>query len=542
MNFSTDYSCFKTPQKGYTLQTRPNPYRKKGKKRKLDDLDDEGDDDYDNDDDDDVDDDNDNYGNDTGLGSDQQVVSEASPFAAGAETEAVAAVARHYTPPYTSEANDSANTNDGNNNNNGDSNGREYDTDAEVYPTKPISRRLMRHHRYGRNIQTLENHGLFLPPRKQESLRARHLAILSAILHKSVMTRDWARAKRAFAMLIRSDHIDLRKIWPLGSDILLMCPPAPEQTSQRDGDTNTNIDTVAQQSLPLPQVETNTTQSKIKNIEYLQGLIRQFPFLGASANQSIRQSTDTNFATFAAEQTGSEPMPTLLNGRTGMQYANSATFQPFLIAALIAASESTNMPSSLRHGDYGDNGSAKNGNIYQNDHGNYKYQNIIQGDGDGERGLTPSAQTQTQAQAHPMKIKALLDNELINSLPWADDPRIWCIRGMVCLWLADLQEPLLIGETTSYGEHKGDPDSTFNIGLDDDDDGCITPDSLISDNEDDEAAERRKRKQELRVGQSRYALLHESKLSLGNVVKKGGSVPDLLGRAVQMLQKMDHDK
>lgn len=523
MNFSTDYSCFNTPHYyRYIHQTRPNPHRKRGRKRRLDDVDNDGD----------GDDDEDGAGNrgSQGLDNGYQAVSEASPFAARADGIAVT-----HAPPDEGESNGTTNTKDSNDNN-GASYTHECDTDAEVHPTRPTNpRQLTKDCRFQLNTKTLESHGLFLPPQKHESLRARHHAILSAILHKSVMTRDWARAKRAFAMLIRTENIDIRKIWPLGCDILLMCPP-PEQAS-RCNDNGVSPST----ALPL-HVETKTTQSHIQNIKYLRRLILQFPFIGISASQSLSQSTNASFSTFAAERVqhaSSGPVPILLRGQARMQYANAATFWPFLIAAMLAESDSTNSPSGLSPPRHDGGGDGITENVHEGY--NYNYQNTVQGDVDEKRDPISSAQAQAQTQMHLIEIKAQLD-ELIHAPPWIDDPRLWCIRGMICLWLADLQEPLLAGEAAPDDEHKCDPNCIPDMDTDNDDDGLITPDSLVSDNEDDEAAERRRHKRGMRAGHSRHALLHEAKVSLGMVAKKGGRVPSLLGRAVRKLRKMDHDK
>ncbi|KAF8446555.1 hypothetical protein BDZ91DRAFT_616484, partial [Kalaharituber pfeilii] len=60
-----------------------------------------------------------------------------------------------------------------------------------------------------------------MPPRRPMELRTRHEAILNAILQKSVLTRDWDRAKRAFGLLVRGRWVDLRKVWDLGRDLIL---------------------------------------------------------------------------------------------------------------------------------------------------------------------------------------------------------------------------------------------------------------------------------------------------------------------------------
>ncbi|KAI0020225.1 hypothetical protein F4780DRAFT_792102 [Xylariomycetidae sp. FL0641] len=56
-----------------------------------------------------------------------------------------------------------------------------------------------------------------LPP------RLRHLASLTAILHRCVAEADYARARRAFALLTRSPGVDVRLggLWALGAEVLM---------------------------------------------------------------------------------------------------------------------------------------------------------------------------------------------------------------------------------------------------------------------------------------------------------------------------------
>ncbi|KAI9722496.1 MAG: hypothetical protein M1828_004743 [Chrysothrix sp. TS-e1954] len=61
----------------------------------------------------------------------------------------------------------------------------------------------------------------------QRHVRNKHIDVLNTILHKSVLSRDWSRASRAFGLLLRSSlsgvRMDLRESghWGLGGEILL---------------------------------------------------------------------------------------------------------------------------------------------------------------------------------------------------------------------------------------------------------------------------------------------------------------------------------
>ncbi|EWC46207.1 hypothetical protein DRE_04585 [Drechslerella stenobrocha 248] len=56
--------------------------------------------------------------------------------------------------------------------------------------------------------------------------KAQHMNHVNTILHVCILRRDWARAKRAFKLLLRSDreqdvtHLRLKNIWKMGVEIL----------------------------------------------------------------------------------------------------------------------------------------------------------------------------------------------------------------------------------------------------------------------------------------------------------------------------------
>ncbi|KKY26280.1 hypothetical protein UCRPC4_g01555 [Phaeomoniella chlamydospora] len=65
----------------------------------------------------------------------------------------------------------------------------------------------------------------------KESLRSQHLAVITAILHRCILERDWDRAERALSLMLWSDsggkghmgHIDIRTHgrWGIGAELLL---------------------------------------------------------------------------------------------------------------------------------------------------------------------------------------------------------------------------------------------------------------------------------------------------------------------------------
>lgn len=71
-----------------------------------------------------------------------------------------------------------------------------------------------------RHTEVLKIHGLLRPPPKPETLHTRHSAVITTILHRSLLESDFARARRAFGLLIRCKGIDIRHIWTIGLSLL----------------------------------------------------------------------------------------------------------------------------------------------------------------------------------------------------------------------------------------------------------------------------------------------------------------------------------
>ena len=436
MDFSTDHSFFKPPLYHWRAhESRPNPNWRRGK-RKRDDEDDDED----------------------AQGSDHEGSIEGWGSEPGYESEPVTDSPSLTLVNQVTDATSFLSLGE---------------TDPKLLPKRPINPRLLtRDHRLQHNVQTLAKHNLFLPPRKPLALRTRHEAILNTILHKSILTRDWARAKRAFGLLIRGNWVDIRKIWVIGSDLLLR---SMEQHEGKD----------AQDRYLKQQYEFQKRKTEMQNIEYLRRLILQFPYQGLRLGQTLPKG-DVEFTDFAVEKAEPEQVKRQKQKDMGkMHYASAITFWPVLIAGLLGSSEYVVVEEEKvsNEGALGQQG----GNGYY---------------------LSPSQDLFSPT--HPQKIKEHLE-EIMITPPWSDDVRLWCMRGMICLWLADLE--IMTGKW----------------------------DAMVGDNEVEDE------KRDLRAAwKARYTrrekLLREAKNALDKVEEKGGSLPEVLGYAMNGLTNLEEDE
>ena len=83
--------------------------------------------------------------------------------------------------------------------------------------------------------------------RDQTSLRSRHVAAMSAVLHKSLLAKDWSRASRALCLILRTSaagqSIDIRAAgnWAIAAEILFRrsadAPSEHTKDAQEAGDS-----------------------------------------------------------------------------------------------------------------------------------------------------------------------------------------------------------------------------------------------------------------------------------------------------------------
>ncbi|RPB21734.1 hypothetical protein L211DRAFT_840355 [Terfezia boudieri ATCC MYA-4762] len=470
MDFSTEHSFFKVPLYHWrALESRPNPNRKTAK-RKRDDESDESDESDEN-----------AQGSESGA--------EGWGSEPGRKSEPV--TDRPSSSPVTQVTDATSSLSLG-------------ETDPELPPKRPTNPRILtRDHRLQHNVQALAKHNLFLPPRKPPALRTRHEAILNTILHKSILTRDWARAKRAFGLIIRGDWVDIRKIWMIGSDLLLR---SMEQHEGKD----------SQDRYLKQQYEFQKRKTEMQNIEYLRRLILQFPYLGLRLGQTLPKGSDVEFTAFAAEKAEPEQVKRQKQKDMGkMHYANAIQFWPVLIAGLLGSSEYAAVE--------GEKGSNDNQNEGVRGFGD-------EGEQQEENGYYLSPSQDLFSPTHPQKIKEHLE-EIMITPPWSDDVRLWCMRGMICLWLADLE--IMTGTRDAWEDYDDGYDNTL--------------DPLIHDNEVEDERWRRQQRRDLRAARKarytrRETLLGEAKNALDTVEEKGGSLPEVLGYAMKGLTNMEEDE
>lgn len=109
-------------------------------------------------------------------------------------------------------------------------------------------------------------------------LRRRHLATLTAVIHRCIMQGDYRRAGRAWGLLLRSElnghSMDPRfsNRWGLGAEILLHGAALPAERNADSGSFGLN----EMGSFPLGRLGTATVSERVK--DYYERLIVQYPY------------------------------------------------------------------------------------------------------------------------------------------------------------------------------------------------------------------------------------------------------------------------
>lgn len=119
------------------------------------------------------------------------------------------------------------------------------------------------------------------------NIKAQHVAVLTAILHKCMLEGDYIRAGRAFSKLLRLEmrglKPDLRQfgLWGIGAEILLR---------RRGADSSDDVEDMSSQSTSLPQQGFQAARA------YYDRLILQYPF--RKANPTAVSALHFNLAMF----------------------------------------------------------------------------------------------------------------------------------------------------------------------------------------------------------------------------------------------------
>ena len=236
---------------------------------------------------------------------------------------------------------------------------------------------------------------------KRSGLREQHVATLTAVLHRCLLEGDYARASRAWGMLLRTEmhgrFLDFRRHgrWGFGAEILAF-RSLGEQMQRKEIDSQHQADSDGQRSSGQ-QLDLTSHVQDIENAkDFYKRLIIQYPYRRVAAN--------------ALSPLDFYP---LLFG-----------FWIFVINEQLAIDlkDCQSRPSQEEEAPIG----------------------------------SPTASVADATLKRAMKLVDDLD-ELLLSPPYSDYARLWNLRGMVAWWLDDLRHRAgLTGKGPSFSEAPGD--------------------------------------------------------------------------------------
>jgi hypothetical protein len=261
----------------------------------------------------------------------------------------------------------------------------------EIYGRKPRKN-------YNKILSTLSP-PLYVPqsPAKQGNLRLKHLAVVTAILHRCLIEGDYVRAGRAWGLILREEigghPIDVRNEgrWGIGAEILL----------RRDTGVNPNTSS-SENNLSETQNEKTGTRPVFtrKGFEeakaYYERLIVQYPYRKASPES-----------------------------------VSSLDFYPAMFGLWIyVVQEESNIARERRQNrNDGFSGSPSEENDVMSE------SDLADEQGKGKSDVIASIRSKELEEAQ--QIAARLD-ELLVSPPYSDSAELLRLRGMVALWIGDL--------------------------------------------------------------------------------------------------------
>jgi hypothetical protein len=246
---------------------------------------------------------------------------------------------------------------------------------------------------------------------KDSHLKLRHLGVLTAVLQKCLMDRDWERAERAWALLIRAQvggkGMELRTsgYWGVGGEILVQRAKqrsrqqsqegSQSQSQRRDGG---DVDVTVKKGQ-----EKWTNRQGIERLkEYYERLILQFPY-------KRQWASSVNALDFWPPMLSAEIYGLWDEYETSLEHINNP---------LAETEDSRQMSES--------------GSEYDDEQENWT-------------GRRPPA-NKTERKNEALRIRTLRFVErvaermdsLMTSLPFMDSMPLHRLRGMLALWMADL--------------------------------------------------------------------------------------------------------
>ena len=249
-------------------------------------------------------------------------------------------------------------------------------------------------------------------------LRQRHVAVVTTIMHRSLLEGDYIRAGRAWGMLLRGEmdgrHMDLRTHgrWGIGAEILLRrdAQLAQRRSTGQDDDGN---DDSGPDSRKKP-VDLFSEDGFQKARDYYERLILQYPYRKQHANA-----------------------------------VNALNFYPAMFGLWIFSVQD-------RHKTVLSEIQRSPGRRDRERTDEDLYTNTPPSSPSSERSERGYAQIEdvrkfTLQQAEGIAIRL---EELLLSPPYSDDPTLWSLRGMVALWVGDLSLTAPPPAEASNGEVK----------------------------------------------------------------------------------------
>ncbi|KAK2740754.1 hypothetical protein FQN57_005986 [Myotisia sp. PD_48] len=259
-------------------------------------------------------------------------------------------------------------------------------------------------------------------PTKKNTLRFRHLAVITTILHRCLMEQDYIRAGRAWGLILRDEFgghpIDVRAggRWGIGAEILLW---QDQDFSQDNGIGETEI----------RQRKWFTRIGFEKAKEYYERLILQYPYRKTSPNA-----------------------------------LSPLQFYPAMFGLWISLVQEESRKKREQAMDDEDNASFRDQNDDHEDRMSTRSDRMAENP-DHDRWQDPKTKILTDARTRELEeaqqIASQMDN-LLASPPFSDDHQLLNLRAMVSQWIGDLY-------VFSVCPRDGDDDSTSENGYENED-------------------------------------------------------------------------
>ncbi|KAL8927541.1 MAG: hypothetical protein Q9208_002346 [Pyrenodesmia sp. 3 TL-2023] len=251
-------------------------------------------------------------------------------------------------------------------------------------------------------------------------LRQQHYSVLTSLLHRCVLEKDYTRARRAWGILLRTElgghPLDIRahERWGIGAELLLHDPIAPA------GETVADVGQSGTQNESMPTHATDAIQEGLtKARDYYERLILQFPYR-----------------------------------KTAPDATSSLTFYPVMFGIWIHSVQ-LRYKTATQKGPPSQNSS---GGEASSDEGNSDngFSELEVADDQSD-----SKVTARETALHDANEIAERLSELLISPPYSDHAGLWKTKGMLFLWLSHLLDYEIISidpSASSADDNSRDPE------------------------------------------------------------------------------------